>query len=39
VFEGRLAGNRVRGRYLSYHEAGGPPVSGTWQAVRKGSSP
>ena len=35
VFDGRLVGNRLSGRYLSYHEAGGPPVSGTWQAVRK----
>jgi hypothetical protein len=39
VFEGRLSGNRLSGRYLSYHQEGGPPVSGKWHAERKAPAP
>jgi hypothetical protein len=39
VFEGQLSGNNLTGRYLSYHQEGGPPVSGRWQAVRKAPAP
>lgn len=39
VFEGRLSGNTLSGRYLSYHQEGGPPVSGKWRAERKVAVP
>jgi hypothetical protein len=39
VFEGQQSGNKLTGRYLSYHQEGRPPVSGTWQAVRKAPVP
>ena len=35
VFRGRLKGDVLSGRYLSYHSEGGPPTSGSWRAQRK----
>lgn len=35
VFQGRVVGDTLRGRYRSYHEQGEPPTGGTWQVARQ----